>query len=105
MQNSEFSAARRGDQVLRKLPVRKVDTRLRAISNLAHVQTISVARRAARHKTRLPLAASARCTLFGPPVFDDKRAAVGVLAESSTLCARAAEDAGRQGHVDEAPAR
>ncbi|KYN42183.1 hypothetical protein ALC56_03321, partial [Trachymyrmex septentrionalis] len=56
-------------------------------------------RLAARHKTRLPLAASARCTLFGPPVSDDKRAAVGVLAESSTLCARAAEDAGRRGHV------
>ncbi|KYM79235.1 hypothetical protein ALC53_10401 [Atta colombica] len=68
-------------------------------SNLAYVQTIFVARQTVRHKTRLPLAASARCTLFGPPVFNDKRAAVGVLAESSALCARAAEDAGRRGHV------
>lgn len=96
MQNTKFCAdiSLRDEKIgcLEHPPARKIDTRLRVISNLAHVQTIFVARRAARHKTRLPLAASARYTLFGPPVFDDKRAAVGVLAESSTLCARTAED-------------
>ncbi|EFN66824.1 hypothetical protein EAG_07988 [Camponotus floridanus] len=50
---------------------------------------------AAERKTRLPLAspiARHRRTLFRPSVLDDKLAAVGVLAESSTLCARAADE-------------
>lgn len=86
------------------LLIRNVDTHASArvsadiISYLAHVQTIFVARdsiAAAERKTRLPLAspiARHRRTLFWPSVLDDKLAAVGVLAESSTLCARAADE-------------